>query len=151
MFPKSLANFSNAWPNFPMPCQFFPSQFFNPPLIINTDHFYVAIFFLRHFRGTMLGKMISSIISCLRVFVLWAVVAVFIWFPYAITQHNLRYPNRIVNSFNKIYSWDKTIEKWDETGTVYSYEAMTLKKLLRDAFFNMFGELFIDQFDPARA
>ena len=95
--------------------------------------------------------MISSIISCLRVFALWAVVAVFIWIPYAISQHNLRFPNRIVNSFNKIYSWNETTEGWNKTGDAYSYKAMTLRKLLRDAFFNMFGELFFDQFDPGTA
>ena len=95
--------------------------------------------------------MISSIISCLKVFALWFVVAVFIWIPYAVSQHNLRFPNRIVNSFNKIYSWNETLMSWEKTGNSYSYRAMTLRKLLRDGFFNVFGELFFEEFDPGMA
>ena len=93
--------------------------------------------------------MISSIISCLRVFLLWAVVAVFILIPYAVSQHNLRFPNRIVNSYSRVYSWNGS--EWNKTRPAYSYKAMTLRKLLRDAFFNMFGELFFDEFDPGTA
>ena len=105
-----------------------------------------AILFLRHFRATNLGKMLSSILACLQVFVYWAIVAVFVWIPYAFLQHNLRYPNRIVRSYDQTFEYKNG--NWTKDKTSYSFKALTIVELLNNAFFNMFGELFYETLDP---
>ena len=90
--------------------------------------------------------MLSSILACLQVFVYWAIVAVFVWIPYAFLQHNLRYPNRIVRSYDQTFEYQDG--NWTKNKDSYSFRALTIVELLNNAFFNMFGELFYDTLDP---
>lgn len=81
-----------------------------------------ALLFLRHFRGTTLGKMVSSVVACLKVFAYWAIIAVFVWIPYAFLQHNLRYPNRIVRNYDDNYRMEN--DTWIKyQSSTYRYRA----------------------------
>ena len=71
----------------------------------------------RHFRGTKMGKMLRSVMACLLVFFYWAVIAVFVWIPYAFLQHNLRFPNRIVKSYEENFELNDETGEWMLTRT----------------------------------
>ena len=83
-----------------------------------------SLLFLRHFRGTKLGKMVMSVVACLKVFFYWAIIAVFVWIPYAFLQHNVRYPNRFVKNYDSKFklvngSWEFSGEGRYRQGSVF--------------------------------
>ena len=101
-----------------------PSCFFsiisrlNAYNLVFTNLFMVtqSLLFLRHFRGTKLGKMVMSVVACLKVFGYWAIIAVFVWIPYAFLQHNVRYPNRVLKNYDSKFklvngSWELSGER----------------------------------------
>ena len=108
-----------------------------------------SLFFLRHFRGTAFGKIIQSVVRCVAVFAHWSIIALFVWIPYALLQHNLLYPNRIVNDWDDSFEFNTKEGKWELNEVdYYSFDKLNMKPVMFRAFFNMFQSLFIHDLDP---
>ena len=105
-----------------------------------------SLFFLRHFRGTAFGKIIRSVVRCICVFVNWSVIALFVWFPYALLQHNLLFPNRIINDLDS--NFEKIDGEWVQNDkSEYSFSSLNMKPLMFRAFFNTFQTTFYQNLD----
>ena len=109
-----------------------------------------SLLFLRHFRGTKLGKMVMSVVACLKVFVYWAIIAVFVWIPYAFLQHNVRYPNRIVKNYDSKFklvngSWELSGEGRYRQGSVFSLILIRVKLVIRKIVQKFCAAIFSSQ------
>ena len=101
-----------------------------------------------------LGRMIYSMIICVKYFFFWGIITFFLMIPYGLIQENLSRPNVLVKTLDEKYDL-----KFDENGSfqsiantdssIYYAQDTLIITLFKNSYFHIFGELFIDEkFDP---
>ena len=118
--------------------------------------------------------MIYSILICVKYYFYWAIITFFLIIPYGILQENMSRPNILIKTLDQKYDVKQldpgivilatTWVTWrdlkpiqdigsisiEQTGKSIYYDDYTLvTKIFKNAYFHIFGELFIDEkYDP---